>query len=223
MWGDSLEQFKTVKDAWGAGLVHSFRGRAEREAANYDQAEWEYNQSLVNFGSVGDDWGQGIGFSHLGMMAFQKNDPQKAMSLFEQRLRTAQKAGFRQSIAYSNFLIGMAAWKLGQPEQVRSHMREALAYMYEIRNYATLAECLLGLAWTHAEEGDLKQAAYLAGAVVTADETQTLKMEFEHLYFHQPILAELGSRLQDEKHQEAFERGRTRTLDQVAKEILESH
>jgi predicted ATPase/DNA-binding SARP family transcriptional activator len=222
MWADSLEQLKTVKDAWGAGLVHSFRGRAEREAANYEQAEWEYNQCLLYFGSAGDDWGQGIGFSHLGMMAFQKNDPGKAMSLFEQRLRTAKKAGFRQSIAYSNFLIGMAAWKLGQPEQVRSHMREALAYMYEIRNYSTLAECLLGLAWMHAEEGDLEQTAYLVGAVLAADETQTLKMEFEHLYFHKPLLADLLSRLQDEKQQEALEKGRNSTLDQVAKEILEA-
>ena len=223
MWAGSLEQFKKVEDAWGAGLVHSFRGRAERDAANYEQAEWEYNQCLNYFGVVGDDWGQGIGFSHLGMLAFQKDDPQKAMSLFEQRLRTAKKAGFRQSIAYSNFLIGMAAWKLGQPEQVRTYMREALPYMYDISNFVTLAECLLGLAWTEAEEGNFEQAAYLFGAVTRADETQKLKMEFEHLYFHTPLIADLRSRLQDEKHQEAFERGRNQTLDQVAKEILESH
>lgn len=223
MWTKSLEQFKKANEQWGAGMVHSFRGRAEREASNYEQAEWEYHQCLRYFGAVGDDWGQGIGFSHLGMMAFQKSDPQQAMSLFEQRLRTAKKAGFRQSIAYSNFLIGMAAWKLGQPEQVRSYMREALSYMYDISNYATLAECLLGLAWTHAEQGNLEQAAYLVGAVMKADESQKLKMEFEHFYFHLPILAELQSRLQDTLYREALEQGRNTTLDQVAKEILETH
>jgi hypothetical protein len=117
----------------------------------------------------------------------------------------------------------MAAWKLGQPEQVRSYMREALEYMYEIGNFVTLAECLLGLAWTHAEEGNFEQAAYLFGAVTKADETQKLKMEFEHSYFHKPLLADLQSRLQDSAYREALERGRNTTLDQVAKEILETH
>jgi tetratricopeptide (TPR) repeat protein len=223
MWAESLAQFKRVEDAWGAGLVHSFRGRAERDAKNYEQAEWEYNQCLKYFGLVGDDWGQGIGFSHLGMLAFQKNDPQKAMSLFRQRLETAKNGGFRQSIAYSNFLIGMAAWKLRQPQSVRRYMRQALTYMYDICNFATLAECLLGFAWTEAEEGNFNRAAYLLGAVTKADETQKLKMEFEHFYFHQPILAELQSRLQDTAYQEALENGRNTTLDQVAKEMLETY
>jgi predicted ATPase/DNA-binding SARP family transcriptional activator len=222
MWAGSLEQFKQVNDLWGAGLVHSFVGRAEREAANYDQAEWEYNQCLQYFDTVGDDWGQGIGFSHLGMMAFQKNDPAKAMGLFEKRLFTAKKIGFRQSIAYSNFLIGMASWKLGNSAQVQNYMREALSYMYEISNFATLAECLLGLAWADAEQGNLEQAAYLLGAVTRADETEKIKMEFENLYFHQPVIFDLRSRLKDVNDQGAFEKGRNATLDQAAKEILET-
>jgi len=145
------------------------------------------------------------------------------LGLFEQRLLTAKKIGFRQSIAYSNFLIGMASWKLGQPIQVQKYMREALTYMYEISNFATLAECLLGLAWAEAEQGNFEQAAYLFGAVTKADETQKLKMEFEHFYFHKPVLANLQSRLQDAAHEEALEKGRNTTLDQVAKEILETH
>src|SRR5215213_9822433 len=181
LWAQSLAQFKKVNDQWGAGMVHSFVGRAEREAANYDQAEWEYNQCLQYFGAVGDDWGQGIGLSHLGMMAFQQNDPVKARDLFEQRLVTAKKLGFRQSIAYSNFLIGMVSWKLGDPVQVQTYMREALAYMYEISNFATLSECLLGLAWAEAQGGHFEQAAYLFGAVTRADETEKIKMEFENL------------------------------------------
>ena len=222
LWAQSLEQFKKINDSWGGGMVHSFRGRAERDATNYEQAEWEYNQCLQYFGAVGDDWGQGIGFSHLGMMAFQQNDPVRAIGLFEQRLVTAKKLGFRQSIAYSNFLIGMASWKLGEPEQVRRYMREALTYMYDINNFATLAECLLGLAWAEAEQGNVERAAYLFGAVTRADETEKIKMEFEHLYFHQPVVANLRSRLGDANHRAAFEKGRQATLDQVAKEILEA-
>jgi hypothetical protein len=74
-----------------------------------------------------------------------------------------------------------------------------------------------------AEGGKLEQAAYLIGAVTKADETQKLKMEFEHFYFHQPLLAELHVRLQDPVYQVALEQGRNTTLDRVAKEILESH
>jgi hypothetical protein len=94
--------------------------------------------------------------------------------------------------------------------------------MYEISNLATLAECVLGLAWAEAEWENFEQAAYLLGAVTKADETQKLKMEFEHLYFHTPLIADLQSRLQDAAHHETFEKGRNTTLDQVAKEILET-
>ncbi|HET9906160.1 MAG TPA: hypothetical protein VFQ23_05955, partial [Anaerolineales bacterium] len=223
MWTESLEQFKRTNDFWGAGLVHSFRGRATRADGQYEQAEWEYKQGIHYYDTVGDDWGKGICLSHLGMLAFQKNDPQTAIGLFEERLRTAQKLGFRQSIAYSNFLIGMAAWKLGKPEQVRRYMREALAYMYDIQNFATMANCLLGFAWADSEEGNLTQAAYLMGVVTRADEIPTLKMEFEDVYFHLPILAHLQSKLQDASYQAAFEKGRNTPLDQAAKKILETY
>jgi tetratricopeptide (TPR) repeat protein len=222
MWAESLAQFNTVGDKWGAGMVRSFLGRVERESANYEQAEYEYTQCLELFTAVGDKWGLGISLSHLGMLAFQKDDPVKAMDLFKPRLMLSKDIGFKQSVAYSIFLMGMAAWKLGDPPQVQTYMCEALPYVYELGNYVTLTECLLGLAWAEAEAGHLEQAAYLFGTVTKADETDRVRMGVEDIYFHRPIVADLQSRLKEEKYQAAWERGRRATLDQVTKEILEA-
>jgi tetratricopeptide (TPR) repeat protein len=221
LWDESRDQLLNAGELWGAGLVHSFRGRAEREAENYEQAEREYDECIKLFGAAGDDWGLGISYSHQGMIAFQKNDPAKAMSLFEQRLIRARKIGFKQSTAYSIFLLGLAAWKLGDPVRVKQNMREALAYFYDLGNQATLAEALLGLAWVAAEEGEFEQAAYLLGTVMKADETDRMRMGFEDIYFHRPIIADLQLKL-EQSFRAAIERGRNATLDQVAKEILES-
>jgi len=222
LWAQSLEQFHKTDNSWGAGMVHSFRGRAEREVENYDQAEREYDQCLQLFGAVGDDWGLGISLSHQGMIAFQKNDPEKALDLFRQRLVISKKAGFRQSIGYSIFLMGMAAWKLNDPDSVQNNMLEALAYFYQIGNHATLAECLLGLAWVAEEAGRFDEAAYLLGVILKADETERIRMGFEDIYFHKPLVAWLQSKLEGGNHTEALAKGRTISLDQAAQEILGS-
>ena len=220
MWAQSLDQFMKVSDRWGAAMVHSFLGRAERESGNYDHAEREYDQCLELFGAVGDGWGLGISLSHLGMIAFQKNQPEKARKLFEQRLNISREHDFRQSTAYSIFLLGAAYWKLGDPVQVQRHMREALAHYHRLGNYFTLTECIVGLAWAEAELGRSDQAAYLLGVIEKADQTFRISNIFEDVYFRRPIIADLQSRLDSMKYKDAIERGRNMTLDQVAKEIL---
>jgi predicted ATPase/DNA-binding SARP family transcriptional activator len=222
IWAQALEQFYKVNDQWGAAMIHSFIGRADREATNYDEAEYQYNRCVELFSTVGDDWGLGIGLSHLGMLAFQKGDPIRAKELFEQRLVLAKKIGFKQSIAYATFLIGMSTWKLGDVAQVQKNMREALPYYYEMGSYLALTHCLLGLAWVEAKNGHTEQAAYLWGAVTQTDETDRLRNVFEDIYFHKPLVAWLQSRFGDGKYQEAIESGRRLSVYQIAEEILKT-
>ena len=221
MWAQSLGQFMKVGALWGAAMVHSFVGRAERESGNYEQAEREYAQCLELFGAVGDGWGLGISLSHLGMIAFQQNQPEKAQNLFEQRLKLAREHDFRQSIAYSIFLLGTAAWKLGNPVQVQIHMREALAAYHRSGNYFTLTDCIVGLAWSEIELGHADQAAYLLGVIQKANQTFRVSNTFEDVYFRTPIVADLQARLDPVKYGEAIERGYRSTLDEVTKEILQ--
>ena len=222
LWARSLEQFNATGDLWGAGMVHSFLGRAERETGNYEQAELEYAACVELFSKVGDGWGLGISLSHRGMIAFQQNNPEKARKLFEQRLILARESGFRQSVGYSIFLLGTTAWKLNDPVQTQSHMREALTYFYRLSNYVTLTYCLVGLAWAQAELGHPEQAAYLLGAIEKADQTLRVRIAFEDVYFHKPIVKDLQSREDIQRFRETIEKGRNVSLDQIAKEILET-
>jgi len=219
MWAQALEQFDKTGDVWGAGMVHSFLGRAEREAENYDRAEYHYDRCVQLFEAAGDDWGLSIGVSHQGMLAFQRNDPARALSLFERRLALSQSIGFKQSMAYAIFLMGMAAWKLGDTAQVKKNMVEAMAYFYQIGNYITLSESLLGLAWVAAQEGKFERSAWLLGAVMKADEFDRVRMGFEENYFHQPLMKELQTSLQDKKFHDVIERGQNATIDQVVAEV----
>ena len=220
MWMQGLDHFYKVDNLWGAAMIHSFLGRAEREATNYEEAEYQYNRCVELFGAVGDDWGRGIGLSHLGMLAFQKGDPIKARDFFEQRLMIAKNFGFKQSIAYATFLLGTSAWKLGHPLQTQKNMREALEYYYEMGSDVLLVECLLGLAWVEAEMKHFERAAYLLGAIMQTDETDRLRGGFENIFFHKPVEAWLQSILTDQTYQQAMERGRHANVYEIAEEIL---
>jgi tetratricopeptide (TPR) repeat protein len=219
LWAESLEQLTKAGDRWGMAMVYSFRGRGEREAGNFDQAEREYDRCVELFREVGDDWGLGIGLSHLGMVAFQKGDPVKARELFQQRLITAQKFGFIHSIGYASFLIAVAYWKLGDRIQMQRHLLDAVPSYYQIGNYATLTDCLVGLAWVEAENSRLDRAAYLLGAVEQANLISWIRMGFEDIYFHQPIVADLRSRF-GTHYDDAIERGRKANLDELVKELV---
>jgi predicted ATPase/DNA-binding SARP family transcriptional activator len=221
MWAQSLEQFDRSGDLWGAGMVHSFIGRAERESNHFREAEQEYDQCLVLFQEVDDGWGMGIALSHKGMIAFQQNRLEEAQKLFEQRLIISREHGFRQSAAYSIFLLGTVAWKLNNPVEVRRQMHEAFARFYRLGNYVTTTDALVGLAWAEAELGYLEQAAFLLGVIEKADQTLKGKVSFEETYFHQPIVKDLQSRKNIQILKDALERGRNSNFDQVVKEILQ--
>jgi predicted ATPase/DNA-binding SARP family transcriptional activator len=220
LWTTALDQFRSTGDLWGAGMVHSFLGRTAREAGNYEQAELEYNQCMELFSAVGDGWGLGITLSHRGMIAFQQNNPEKARQLFEQRLSISREHGFRQSTAYSSCLLGIAAWKLNDPVQVQIHMRAAGAHFLHLGNYITLTDCLVGLACAELELGHPENSAYIVGAIQKAEETFPVRMSFEEMYFHKPVMADLKSRLDLIKYEKDRERGYKANLDEVAKDII---
>ena len=201
-------------------MVHSFLGRAAREAENYEQAELEYNQCMKLFSAVGDGWGLGMTLSHRGMIAFQQNNPEKAWQLFEQRLSISREHGFRQSTAYSSCLLGIAAWKLNDPVQVQIHMRAGGAHFLHLGNYITLTDCLVGLAWAEFEVGHPEKSAYIVGAIQKAEETFQVRASFEETYFHKPVMTDLKSRLDLVKYEEDRERGYKANLDEVAKDII---
>ena len=220
IWTQSLEQFNQIGDRWYAAMVHSFFGSAERRRGNYDEAEREFHQAIDLYDEIGDEWGRTIMFSHLGMVALGKGDPSKARDWFEQRLRIAQRIGFRHSVAYSTFLIGLTHWTAGDYNQMETCFLESMPYFYEIGNYATLSDCLVGLAWMAAEAGQFEQAAYLLGAADTIDQTFGRKVYFEYDFFNQPVSTDLHSRL-DQEYRDAIERGRNAKLDEIVRGLVQ--
>jgi hypothetical protein len=160
-------------------------------------------------------------FSHLGMVALLRGDPVKARDWFEQRLQIAQKIGFKHSLALATLLIGLTHWKAGEYAHMETCLLKALPYFYQIGNYASVADCLIGVAWVAAEAGQLERAAYLLGKVEEINQTFGRKVYFEYEYFNQPICVDLRSRL-SVAHQDAIERGRKANLDEIVKDLVGS-
>ena len=219
IWLQSLEQFDRAGDRWYAAMVHSFLGWAERKLENYDEAVNEFYRAIDLYNEIGDEWGMSIMLSHLGMTAFQRDDPEKALDFFERRLMIARKNGFKHSIAYGTFLVGISHWKSGDNIQMQNCIREALPVFQQIGNYIAIVDCAIGLAWAAAEAGQLDRAAYLLGAAEKGNQIYGRKYYFEYVFFYQPIRADLISRF-DGKYGTAIEKGRNANLDEVVKDIV---
>jgi hypothetical protein len=95
----------------------------------------------------------------------------------------------------------------------------ALPYFHQIGNYASLADCLIGLAWVAEEIGQHEQAAYLLGKVEEINQTFGRKVYFEYDYFNQPLCATLRSRLSAE-YEDTIEKGRKANVDEIVKDLV---
>jgi len=219
IWKQSLEHFEREGDHWYAAMVYSFLGWFERVQGNNDQADSDFYSAIGLYNELGDEWGMSIMLSHVGIGAFQQNNPVKAREYFERRLEIARKNNFKHSAAYSTFLIGLTYWKEGNGIDLTNCIRETLPYFYQNGNYITLADCIMGLAWVATKAGQLEQAALLLGAAEQANQRYGRKTFFEYDYFHQPVQRELHSQL-DEQYQAIIIQGRNANLDDVVKELL---
>jgi tetratricopeptide (TPR) repeat protein len=219
LWWESLQQFEQAGDVWYAAMVHSFFGALERRLGNYDESEREFHQAIALYEKTGDQWGRTVMLNHLGMIALYRNDPVKARDWFEQRLRIGRASGFKFSEPYATFLIGITHWKSGNLVEMERCFRQSIPFLHQLGNYATLGDCLIGLAWLAAEESDLEKAAYLLGAVEKVNETYGRKVYFEYDYFNQPLCNDLRSRL-EERYQDAIERGARADLDEIVQDVL---
>src|SRR5215207_1790650 len=224
LWTESLQQFNQAGDHWYAAMVHSFFGAMERRLGNYDASEHEFHQAIDLYSEVGDEWGRSIMFSHLGMIALLRGDPLKARGWFDRRLQISRAIGFKHSIPLATFQVGLTHWKLGEYTQMETCFLEAMPYFYQIGNYASLADCLIGIAWVAAEQGKYRQAASLLGKVEEINQTYGRKVYFEYDHFNQPLCAEVRSRLSAEyaEYKDVIERGRKGNLDEIIKDLVGS-
>ena len=221
LWTESLEQFNKIGDHWYAAMVHSFFGAMERRLGNYDVSEHEFHQAIDLYSEIGDEWGRSIMFSHLGMVALLRGDPVKARDWFERRLQISRAIGFKHSIPLATFQVGLTHWKLGEYTQMETCFLEAMPYFHQIGNYASLADCLIGLAWVAVEQGNDRQAAYLLGKVEEINQTYGRKVYFEYDNFNQPLCADVRSRLGTE-YTDVIEKGRKADLDEIIKDLVGS-
>ena len=219
IWAECLVHFNNVGDDWYAAMVHSFYGTSARRIGKLDESEHELLEAIDLYSKLGDDWGRSIMFSHLGTNALLRNDPGKARDFFEQRFNIAKSVGFTHSLAYSNFLIGLTYWKSGNYVEMIKRFLGSIPYFYQIGNYASVSDCLLGVALVKLEAEQFEQAAYFLGTVEKIVEAFGRKVYFEFDYFNQPVRAELHSRL-DEQYRVVIEQGQKADLDDVVKELL---
>ncbi len=143
------------------GHVAEARGNLDAAMAYFEQGLAQYQQ-----GSAGGAGGAvGRTLSSLGNLARAQGDYERARDYLEQSLAWARARDFGFAIASGLVSLGHVACEQRDYAQATVLYREALALYQTMRNPASLAWCLAGVAVTRTAVGEHAAAARLAGAV----------------------------------------------------------
>jgi predicted ATPase/transcriptional regulator with XRE-family HTH domain len=165
---EGLELARRNGDVGGAGNMLAELGHVAEARGDLDTAMAFFEEGLAEYqkGKQGHPGAVGRTLSSLGNLARVKGDYAKAQRYLEQALAWAHEREFSFAIASGLVSLGYVAIEQDDYPRARTLYREALELYRTLRNPASLAWCLEGVAVV-AADGDHERAARLCGSVAS--------------------------------------------------------
>jgi predicted ATPase/DNA-binding XRE family transcriptional regulator len=152
-------------DAARAGNMLAELGHVAEARGDLDAAMTYFEQGLAHYRQGGEGGAIGRTMSSLGNLARAKGDYARAHDYLGQALAWARARNFGFAIASALVSLGHVACEQADYAQATALYRESLTLYQTLRNPASLAWCLAGVAVTRTAAGQREAAARLAGAV----------------------------------------------------------
>ncbi|RVX41733.1 putative ATPase [Nonomuraea polychroma] len=221
-----LEECRTLAERLGdeaqlAGALH-ITGFSALLAGDFDRAFSLLEEALARrrvLGHRGHEW---VVLFQLAMTAVLMDDPRSA-KLCEEVLEKATRANAEWSVSYALWVTALERWRRGALRDAVTMMRDAVRLKLRCNDHLGLAQCIEGLAWVLADDGQYEQAAQmLGGAQVVWRSIGTSLSGLGHLAgAHDRCEATLRRHLKDDRFEAAFGRGSALTVDQAAAYALD--
>ncbi|HEX4965599.1 MAG TPA: tetratricopeptide repeat protein [Thermoanaerobaculia bacterium] len=133
-------------------------GTAARNLGNYDQAAASLEEARQIFASAGDRDGVAHAVNNLGIVVWQRGDPEAGRKLYEEALAGFHATGDRRGAARVLNNVAILLWQQGDLAGAKEIYGKVLAVYRETGNRRGLASSLSNLGMVQRAEGDLKAA-----------------------------------------------------------------
>jgi predicted ATPase/DNA-binding SARP family transcriptional activator/Tfp pilus assembly protein PilF len=200
---------------WGAASNLGNLGVVARALGEHTTAKQFLQESLTLRKDIGSPYGIAISLNNLGLVAYDLQEYDEARQFFRESLAIRREIDDRRGIASSLNKLGRVNSALGNNEIAQRRFYEALQTALEIQNTPQILDILAGIAELLQLQGEKARAAEYLALVLDhpASERQTQTEASQHL-------DRLAAELPAELLRTVQEKGKSRTLADVAHEIL---
>ncbi|MCX2865609.1 tetratricopeptide repeat protein [Paucibacter sp. PLA-PC-4] len=217
---EALTIYRRVGDRRGIARSLQNLGLVAMEQAKYSAAQRLLEESMVIYRELGAPLG--LLLSNLARVTQQLGDHAKAQALYEEALGIQRTLGDRASIALLTHNLGSTLCFQGDYPRAKAMLKEALAIWDELASRLWLASSLEDFACLAWLQGQAASAARLWGrAASLRDEIGSTRSPSARATLD-PHIAAARTAMGNEAFESAWAEGRSLSLDEVTRELLES-
>jgi predicted ATPase len=197
---------------YNSGSMAGLRGDLATVAAKFDEGKQIAHE-------LDDDVVLARFLEGEGYMAFMTDDLARARPLLEESLALAERRGDAMAMAMAHHTVGQVARLDGRFADAATHYRAAIRFGHTLGDNASLTEPLQGLAAVAVATGDPLRGVKLLGANAAIRERLGGGPPPEWLRLGDPF-GEARRELGETVYQQAWDDGRTMTVDEAVAEAL---
>lgn len=203
--GNRLHEIRNLNNL---GELYFLTGRLEQA-----QALWQEGLSLaqeIAFGGLLPYF-----YSNLGLAAFELNDYPRAEAMHQQALRQARKSGDQSLEAATLARLSRLATAKGALSDAEHHAQQALTLSWAIQDMPDVLTAFVSHAELQLKKGHLEVATSVLSLILQHPATN------QHDHAHaDTLLTELRDKLSPDTLTEAFERGKTLSVEGLMADLL---
>ena len=218
---ESVALSRELRDTWGlassllnSALVTQIRGDSERATELYEE-------SMDLFREWGDKQGLAFCSLNLGLVAITQGDLVRAAKLTEEAVALFRELGSRGDVSMNLNNLGWIAFLRNDLGKAVDLYKQSLALAWETGMYTVVLDDLEGFACLAGAQGDAVRAAQLCGAAEALHEATGYPQDPISHAEMEPYLASGRSQIHEAVWEEAWEVGRTMTLEEAVSYALE--
>jgi predicted ATPase/class 3 adenylate cyclase len=219
---EALELHRGIGDVWGTAISVQLLGNVHADERDFESARQLFEEALGMFRSLGDDHYVLLAIRLLAWMHYELGDRARARSLHEEVVRRASATGNERMQATSLGALGEYALYEGRIEDALPLLAES-SRIY--RDVGERPELVVNL-WRFARALAITERPGEAARVFSAAEALREEIGASPYRWMEEInedtLAAIRAQLDEAAFAEAWEQGRTLTVDQAVALALDS-
>jgi len=167
LWLDVGDEREIANAYYNASFIHSIgsTGVLGPDSDPDGIGQTYIEEARRRFRAVGDDLGEANTLWALGNYRYFRGEPDiTGIEDFREALAIYRKRGDRTMEAWALHMLGSGLLRIGETEEARGHVLEAIRHFYQAGDAAGLTLTFDDLSAVAVQEGDLVRAARLRGA-----------------------------------------------------------